>query len=609
MNFPKCFCAPAMPVLAMTCALFPLGAAAQTSFSAHTLYNSPDTLGVIAHGDFNNDGREDFVVSNLNGTASPSLLFLSNGDGTYDAPVTLPVAGVAGLFAVGDFNHDGKLDYAAATPGSASVATYLGNGNGTFTASGTIKGTNPVAWLAAADMNHDNKTDLLVLSSVSGSGDIQVWLSNGSGSFSLGQNITSGVLDPTFGAVTGDFDGDGSPDLAILYTFGGPTTIQVWYGNGKGTLGSPYSVTDPNGDDDRFDVNVNPVGDLNNDGKSDLLLYRSHYGASGTTVFYPQIAVFSGNSNRTLSFSSIATTNCPVGIQTADFTGDGINDLAYAEVPCSNYGGGPYTFVVKPGKGGGSFGAEQTIYSNPYYGGGDMLAVKSTQGTKPDLVFSEWTEPLVSTRNNPPQALVLLSNDSTGAFPSCGTIAQGEGLHVCTPSGATAASPVKFSISAAGPTPMRTVAVWADGKKVGEQLTHAFSNYSFMDQAISLSAGVHNITVFGTGWDNTLQQKSFSLTVSSQQSCAAPSGYGVNVCSPANGASVSSPVQVTATAKIAGTLARMEVWVDGVKKFTETTSLTLNTPVALAAGSHRFDLYAVNTQGTKYETTVYAAVK
>ena len=91
-------------------------------------------------------------------------------------------------------------------------------------------------------------------------------------------------------------------------------------------------------------------------------------------------------------------------------------------------------------------------------------------------------------------------------------------------------------------------------------------------------------------------------------SCNAPTSPGVNVCAPANGATVTSPVTVQAKATIAGTLARMEVWVDGVKKFTETTSTTLNTSIALATGSHRFDIYAVNTAGTKYLKTVTATV-
>jgi len=34
--------------------------------------------------------------------------------------------------AVGDFNHDGKLDFATSQFGSNPVSVYLGNGDGTF---------------------------------------------------------------------------------------------------------------------------------------------------------------------------------------------------------------------------------------------------------------------------------------------------------------------------------------------------------------------------------------------------------------------------------------------------------------------------------------------
>ena len=183
-----------------------------------------------------------------------------------------------------------------------------------------------------------------------------------------------------------------------------------------------------------------------------------------------------------------------------------------------------------------------------------------------------------------------------------------EGVAICTP-GASATSPVKFSVGAAGPTPMRTAAVWVDGKKVAEQLTHAFSNYSFLDASIALAAGSHAITVYGTGWDNTLQTKSFTLTVGSGGSCSAPATPGVNICQPASGAAVSSPVAIQAASKITGTLARMEIWVDGVKKYTETSSTTFNTTLSLSAGSHRFTVFAVNTAGTKWEQVVNATVK
>jgi hypothetical protein len=48
--------------LAIVCALFPMRARTQTSFSEHSLYNSPSTLTIVGHGDFNNDGREDLVA-------------------------------------------------------------------------------------------------------------------------------------------------------------------------------------------------------------------------------------------------------------------------------------------------------------------------------------------------------------------------------------------------------------------------------------------------------------------------------------------------------------------------------------------------------------------
>ena len=109
--------------------------------------------------------------------------------------------------------------------------------------------------------------------------------------------------------------------------------------------------------------------------------------------------------------------------------------------------------------------------------------------------------------------------------------------------------------------------------------------------------------------DNRLQKTTFSFAVGAAGTCSAPSSPGVHVCKPANGSTVSSPVQVQATATITGTLARMELWVDGVKKYTETSSKTLSTSISLAAGSHRFSIFAVNTAGTKWQGVSTATVK
>ena len=100
-----------------------------------------------------------------------------------------------------------------------------------------------------------------------------------------------------------------------------------------------------------------------------------------------------------------------------------------------------------------------------------------------------------------------------------------------------------------------------------------------------------------------------SYTIGTPTTCSAPTSAGVHVCKPVGGSTVASPVQVQAHATITGTLARMEVWVDGVKKYTETTSTTLNTSIVLAAGTHTFHVYAVNTAGTKWLTAVTATVQ
>ncbi|MGA8288631.1 MAG: chitobiase/beta-hexosaminidase C-terminal domain-containing protein, partial [Acidobacteriaceae bacterium] len=60
---------------------------------------------------------------------------------------------------------------------------------------------------------------------------------------------------------------------------------------------------------------------------------------------------------------------------------------------------------------------------------------------------------------------------------------------------------------------------------------------------------------------------SAAFSFSSQTACSPPSSPGVNLCSPANGSTVSSPVQVTANSTVAGTIATSQLWVDGVKKY------------------------------------------
>ena len=592
----------------LACALLPVSSFAQLSFQTHQVTQFTPPSNVVFHGDFNNDGREDLVVI-VTGNQVNEYLLLSNGDGTYAAPVPVPAL----VQAIGDFNHDGYLDIATFSGTSTPVSIYLGKGDGTFSSPHTIPASSSdyIAKLIPVDLNHDSRTDLVEVLNPLPAGaptTIQLYISNGDGTFTKGETLngSTGSLANVSAsdAVTGDFDGDGKPDIAIIYgqtisnSESVPTAgvIQVWYGDGAGNLGSPYLFSDPSGYADSTPF----AADINNDGRSDIIAVPSNI-KSKTSGLVQALSLFSGNANRTLSYKTLATSECAgLGAQNvtvADFNGDGLNDLAYDQSPCSTAGASE--IVVRLGTGSGNFGSDQLVYQGTSFTPALLSTIRSSFGTRPDLAFSG----LASSSSN----VTLLSNSSTGSFPSCGFVSGAEGITLCSPA-ATPSSPVKFSIAAAGPTPMRTAAVWVDGKKVDEQLTHAFSNYSFLDASLPLATGSHAITIFGTGWDDTLQQKNFTINVGSTSSCP-PVGNGVNLCSPLNQSTVSSPVTVIATSAIPGSLARMEVWIDGIKKYTETTSPTLSYSISLPAGSHRFAVFAVNTAGAKTETFDYATVQ
>ncbi|HZZ37493.1 MAG TPA: Ig-like domain-containing protein [Acidobacteriaceae bacterium] len=154
-------------------------------------------------------------------------------------------------------------------------------------------------------------------------------------------------------------------------------------------------------------------------------------------------------------------------------------------------------------------------------------------------------------------------------------------------------------------------------------LTTATINYAYWDNsnhlfAISQTANkLYVFTVTPTGYSaapgspyTVADPQALTVNVEAGGAeCSAPTSAGVNLCSPATGASVASPVQVLASANVTGTLSQMQLWVDGVKKFTESSSTTLQTSISLAAGTHRFAVLAINTSGQKWEQAVNATVQ
>ncbi len=194
---------------------------------------TPSVFGRIVSDDFNGDGKADLVVG--------TQVLLSKGDGTFTkAGVLADLSSELADPVTGDFNHDGKPDVAALVPdtgGQEKFEFFFGNGDGTFKAPLSVPlgiKANPNSALAATDLNHDLRDDVAVVSSSS----VNVLLSNGDGTF-RGPINTVVSSNPNFSVsqvAVADFNNDTFPDLAL------PQGVLLANGNGTFKPMSAFGV-------------------------------------------------------------------------------------------------------------------------------------------------------------------------------------------------------------------------------------------------------------------------------------------------------------------------------------------------------------------------------
>ncbi|KAA6461956.1 VCBS repeat-containing protein [Acidobacteria bacterium AB60] len=568
--------------------------AQNASFQANpvTLWSQYGSSNQHIKADLNGDGVEDFIsilTPSFNAGCSGSFaVTLSNGDGSYQAPVcyTIP-GGNAQFVAAADFLGSGNVQVVVLSD-DRILYLFQNTGAGVLRYhSGSAIGVGDPVGLTVANLDPDGHPDLVYdLSSPNGTADLLVVMWNdGTGSFNPGVETSFSFQNP--GALSiGDFDDDGKVDLLVSATAGGGNL--VLYGNGHG--GFTPGATLGKGPELGYGT-----GDLNNDGTMDLIGTPFATTVGQSTTYYKYLDLEFGHAGRAFTSQKINLKSCtpdsapPV---VTDVNGDGINDIVVIEAAdCT--GALPWTLDVLPGLGNGAFGPEQAVHTSS-----DLMSephvLRANRDTRPDLyVFSQ---PLVGTGSD----LLLLNTTAGGNFPRCNPPANTAiGINVCAPTSTTGvSSPVNFSFGASNQLPGRDFEIWVDGKKVADQLAHAFSNYDFADASVPLGNGTHMIDLFAKSWDSSHQHVSFPLTVGSNTCPAPPQGtQGINVCSPINSSTVSSPVTAYAHGAISGSIVRMEVWVDGVKRWTTFASDTLQTQVALSPGTHDFTYYLVNAAG------------
>lgn len=365
----------------------------QTTFAAGSVPVS------VAVADFNGDKIDDLAVADSGGNTISILL--GNGNGTFQTATNVPSGLSPQTVAVGDFNADGRPDLVVANGAGNNVTVLLGLGNGTFRPGVQYASGAKTVSAVVADFNGDNKQDIIAANADLLPGQVTVLLGNGDGTFQSGLNYAVG-LNPQ-AVVSGDFNCDGKPDLAIANA--GSSQITLLYGNGDGTF-----RLGPN-----FQTLNHPVSmvtaDFNHDGIPDLAAVDEMSGAITVLLSKSTCSGFNAPINYELG-NAIK----PTSIATADFNGDGFPDLVITDVGGSSNTGG---ILVLLNNTHGGFGVPivMAVGTNP----NSVIAADFNGDGKQDIAITNQTSGSVSVLlGNGDGTFTLKSTNCVGSTPCAG---------------------------------------------------------------------------------------------------------------------------------------------------------------------------------------------
>ncbi|HEX3091312.1 MAG TPA: Ig-like domain-containing protein [Candidatus Angelobacter sp.] len=159
--------------------------------------------------------------------------------------------------------------------------------------------------------------------------------------------------------------------------------------------------------------------------------------------------------------------------------------------------------------------------------------------------------------------------------------------------GSTVTSPVHVVASASSSNPITSMRIYVDNVSVYNNSSNR------IDTSISMAPGSHLVVV--QAWDSkgTVFKSQVNITVSQPGA--------VTISSPANGATVASPVHVVASASSSNPITSMQIYVDNVSVYGNPSN-KIDTLVSMAAGSHTVVVQAWDSTGAVFKAQAVITV-
>ena len=202
---------------------------------------------------------------------------------------------------------------------------------------------------------------------------------------------------------------------------------------------------------------------------------------------------------------------------------------------------------------------------------------------------------------------ITVSSSSGGGGGPCTLSSTSPSVTICSPSdGATVSSPVNI---VAGTTDTSSTVnylqIYVDGAKQYQVSANQ------LNTSLSMSTGTHRLTVQAADAAGHVFKSTINITVSSGGGgpCTlSTTNPSVTICTPADSATVTSPVNVVAGTTDSNTVTAMRIYLDGVSVYS-TSANQLNTSISInSTGTHRIAVQAWDSAGHVFKSVVYVNV-